>query len=147
MSFNNCSIHRNALTGADHHDISGNNHGNGNFCFLPVTHDPCGIRTQTYEFLDGTGGRPLGARLKIFPQRDERKNHGGRLKIKIHHVLINQCCIIDSHTVADHVNCENTVNHRGARTERDERFHCRCPAVQHGKTAGEKRTVCREHRQ
>ena len=81
------TVHRNALPGPHHKQIAGLHRVNGNLRLHSVSEHNSSFGSQLHEALQGVGGLSLGTGLQHFSHGDQRQDHGGRLKIELHHIF------------------------------------------------------------
>ena len=81
------AVHRDVLARAHHKDILFLHLFNGHGHLSTVPQQGGGFGGKLHQALECIGGLALGACLQHFAHRDEGQNHGGGLKIELHHVV------------------------------------------------------------
>ena len=84
------TVHRDVLARAHHKDIFFLHLFNGYGHLGTVLQQGGSFGGKLHQALERIGGLALGACLQHFAYRDEGQDHGGRLKIELHHVVHDQ---------------------------------------------------------
>ena len=106
--------------------------------------DRGGLGRELHEPAQGVGRLALGARFKHLADGDERQDHGGGLKVEVHHIA-HDGFLVPAHLSAGHGKERiGAVNKRGAGAERDERIHIRC-AVHESLEAADEELLIDDH--
>ena len=103
--------------------------------------DGGGLRREFHEAAQRVGRFALRAGLERLAHRDEREDHGGGLKVKVHHV-VHDGLLVAAHLRARHGKERiRAVHERRRRPERHERVHVRCTVPERLIAADEKLLV------
>ena len=130
------TVHRNALTGADHHDVPGHDLLHRDLHLHAGALHRGGFWGQIHQLGDGLGGLALGAGLQPLAKGDEGEDGGGALKVEVHGVGHERLVIPGYKGKGDLVDDVDAVDHRRRGAHCDERIHVG-RAVPQGLEAGE----------
>ncbi len=92
-TFQHYAIHRDSPAGADDEDVALLHLLNRDDHFRAVPHQRGGFGGQLHQALESVRGFTLGVRLKHLADGDECEDHGGRLKIELHHIVHDEFVI------------------------------------------------------
>ena len=81
------AVHRDVLARAHHKDVLFLHLLNGHSHLCAVPQQGGGLGGKLHQALECIGGLALGARFQHLAHGDKGQNHGGRLKIELHHVV------------------------------------------------------------
>ena len=103
------AVHRDALARFHRNDIPClhlfHRHG---MLFTAAHHRSC-FRGKANQLFNGFAGFPFAFGLQVFAQRNKCQNHGGRLEIQVHMILVRQRQVVYAQAIPNAHNGKNTV--------------------------------------
>ena len=127
------AVHRDPSAGTHRDDIARRDLLDRKLDLFAVSLDIGRFRRQVHQLFNGLAGLALGARLKVFAERDQRQDHTGGFEIQAHRLARG--------------NGIEAVDHTGSGADRNERIHIGRTVEQLRKAAREERAVHDQDRQ
>ena len=146
FTFNNNAVCRYAAARFCNNNITNHNIFCGNFFQIAVSFNKCCFWHKVNQLVQRFACFALAFCFQIFAQIDKCKYHGGRLKIKVHMVLVHCCHITDAQGVAHAIDGEYAVDKPCGGTDGNKAVHIRTAVPQRGKTFAEISVVNHQHR-
>ena len=130
------TVHRNALSGTDHHNIPGHDFLHRDLHLHAGALHGGSLGGQVHQFGDGFGGLALGAGLQPLAEGDQGQDGGGALKVEVHGIGHERRMVPGYKGKGDLIDDIDAIDHRCRGTHRDEGIHVG-GAVPQGFEAGE----------
>ena len=119
----NHAVHRDASTGAHHHQVVYQNILYRDLYLSPVPEHGGGFGCQIHQPGNGLAGLALGASLKPLAQGDEGKDHTGRLEVQIHGPAFHTGYVSVAQAPCDLEQSGDAIYHGGSGAQGDEGIH------------------------
>ncbi len=117
------AVNRDALPRFHDHHVPHSDLFHRDFDFSAAPFHQRGLGREIHQLGDCFACLAFGAGLQIFPQCNQRKDHCGRLEVKVHRVPADHLTVTMPQPVTDHIDCNNPIDHRRSRTNRNQGIH------------------------